>query len=179
MKSTPKKWNVQGQRNNFALGTQRNIYSSDSCWGFALGVTQILAFLAKLWHWGSKPTTGPNANGFALQWNIGLRGVTLYLAPVASWSVWTSSYILSFNLPTHNIDKTFTPIFADGLIKKLILFLYVTSQSQRKYDLIKTSQLEKGSLYYYKKHVFVHRYTCHYKLACFNWVKSYPKRRGI
>ena len=27
----------------------------------------------KLWHWGSKPTGGPNANGFALQWNIGLR----------------------------------------------------------------------------------------------------------
>ena len=26
----------------------------------------------KLWHWGSKPTRGPNANGFALQWNIGL-----------------------------------------------------------------------------------------------------------
>ena len=28
---------------------------------------------AKLWRWGSKPTQGPNANGFALQWNIGLR----------------------------------------------------------------------------------------------------------
>ena len=27
---------------------------------------------AKLWHWGSKPTRGPNVNGFALQWNIGL-----------------------------------------------------------------------------------------------------------
>ena len=26
------------------LGTQRNLYSTDSCWGFALGVTQILAF---------------------------------------------------------------------------------------------------------------------------------------
>ena len=26
---------------------------------------------AKLWRWGSKPTRGPNANGFALQWNIG------------------------------------------------------------------------------------------------------------
>ena len=59
---------------------------------FALGVTQILAlalgvthilFLntnmlippnAKLWRWGSKPTPGPNANGFASQWNICLRG---------------------------------------------------------------------------------------------------------
>ena len=28
---------------------------------------------AKLWCWGSKPTPGPNANGFASQWNIGLR----------------------------------------------------------------------------------------------------------
>ena len=30
---------------------------------------------AKLWHWGSnsKPTRGPNANGFASQWNVGLR----------------------------------------------------------------------------------------------------------
>ena len=26
-----------------------------------------------LWHWGSEPTRGPNTNGFALQWNIGLR----------------------------------------------------------------------------------------------------------
>ena len=26
---------------------------------------------AKLWHWGSKPTRGPNTNGFALLWNIG------------------------------------------------------------------------------------------------------------
>ena len=26
---------------------------------------------AELWHWGSKTTRGPNANGFALQWNIG------------------------------------------------------------------------------------------------------------
>ena len=26
---------------------------------------------AKVWHWGSKPTPVPNANGFASQWNIG------------------------------------------------------------------------------------------------------------
>ena len=30
---------------------------------------------AKLWRWGSKPTPVPNANGFASQWNIGLKGV--------------------------------------------------------------------------------------------------------
>ena len=30
-------------------------------------------FDAKFWRWGSKPTSGPNANGFASQWNIGLR----------------------------------------------------------------------------------------------------------
>ena len=28
----------------------------------------------KLWHWGSEPTRGPNANGFASQWKIGFRG---------------------------------------------------------------------------------------------------------
>ena len=28
---------------------------------------------AKLWRWGCKPTPGPNAKGFASQWNIGLR----------------------------------------------------------------------------------------------------------
>ena len=41
---------------------------------FALGVTQILAFLDtnKL---GSKPTRGPNASVFALQWNIGFTYV--------------------------------------------------------------------------------------------------------
>ena len=26
---------------------------------------------AKFSHWGSKPTSGPNVNDFALQWNIG------------------------------------------------------------------------------------------------------------
>ena len=49
---------------------------------FALGVTQISSVFryqhfgignAKLWRWGSKPTPVPNANGFASQWNIGLR----------------------------------------------------------------------------------------------------------
>ena len=68
----------------------------------ALGVTQILAFAlgdnanfsvrvrgnanfdvfryqhvgisnVKLWRWGSKPTRGPNANGFASQWNMGFK----------------------------------------------------------------------------------------------------------
>ena len=28
---------------------------------------------AKLWRWGSEPKPGPNANGFASQWNIGFR----------------------------------------------------------------------------------------------------------
>ena len=26
----------------------------------------------KLWRWGSMPMAGPNANGFASQWNIGI-----------------------------------------------------------------------------------------------------------
>ena len=28
----------------------------------------------KLWRWGSNPTRGSNANGFASPWNIGLKG---------------------------------------------------------------------------------------------------------
>ena len=48
---------------------------------FEFGVTQILAFFdtnmlvfptRNCGVWGSKPTRGPNANGFASQWNIGL-----------------------------------------------------------------------------------------------------------
>ena len=27
---------------------------------------------AKVWHWGSQPTRGPNANGLVSQWNTGL-----------------------------------------------------------------------------------------------------------
>ena len=40
-----KKRYVHGQRKNFAFGTQRNLYSTDLRWGFALGVTQILKFV--------------------------------------------------------------------------------------------------------------------------------------
>ena len=65
MKLTPKKRNVHGQRERFAFGTQRNLYSTDLCWGFALGVTQVLAFI------DTKPMQGPNANDFASQWSIG------------------------------------------------------------------------------------------------------------
>ena len=42
MKWTPKKRNVHGQRESFVLGTQRNLYFTDSRWEFALGVTQII-----------------------------------------------------------------------------------------------------------------------------------------
>ena len=45
---------------------------------FLLGVTQILAFLdtnmlVSPTRWWSKPTGGPNANGFVWQWNIGCK----------------------------------------------------------------------------------------------------------
>ena len=40
MKSTHKKRNVHGQRKRFAFGTQRNLYSTGSRWGFALGDTK-------------------------------------------------------------------------------------------------------------------------------------------
>ena len=36
---------------------------------------------AKVWLWGSKPTPGPNANGFASQWNIGF---SLYIGKQTS-----------------------------------------------------------------------------------------------
>ena len=44
MKSTYTKLNVHGQRQNFVLGTQRNLYSTDLHLGFASGETQILGF---------------------------------------------------------------------------------------------------------------------------------------
>ena len=37
------------------------------------GYQHVGIFNVKLWRWGSKPTRGPNANGFASQWNVGLR----------------------------------------------------------------------------------------------------------
>ena len=85
-------------RTAFALGTQRKKDGMNNMkstrWGFALGVTQILCLAlgvtrnanfsvfryqhvgipkVKLWLWGCKPTPGPNAKGFASQWNIGFR----------------------------------------------------------------------------------------------------------
>ena len=44
MKWAQTTWNVHGQRENVALGTQRNLYSIGLLWGFALGVRQILCF---------------------------------------------------------------------------------------------------------------------------------------
>ena len=67
------------------------LYATDSCCGFTfgdtnfkfvLGVTHIFSVFryqhfgisnAKLWRWESNPTPVPNSNGFAPQWNIGLR----------------------------------------------------------------------------------------------------------
>ena len=41
----------------------------------------------KLWHWGSKPTRGPNANGFASQWHIGFRKLLTLI--LKYWSIIT------------------------------------------------------------------------------------------
>ena len=81
MKSTQTISNVHAQREKFAFGTQRNLYSTDLCWGFALGetqilglasgVTQILAFLDTNMLVYPTQMPGPNTNGFASQWNIG------------------------------------------------------------------------------------------------------------
>ena len=45
MKWAQSTWIVHGQRENFALGTQHDLYYIGSRWGFALPVTQILVFL--------------------------------------------------------------------------------------------------------------------------------------
>ena len=57
MKSTPKKRNVHGQREKFAFGTQRNLYSTDLRWGFALGnanfnLTQVISSVFRYQHVG-------------------------------------------------------------------------------------------------------------------------------
>ena len=44
MKSTAKKRNVHGQCEYFVFGTQHILYSTDSRRGFMLGVMQILVF---------------------------------------------------------------------------------------------------------------------------------------
>ena len=73
----------------FCVGTQCNLYSTGLRLGFASGKTQILGLASgdfrvfryqhvgipkgKVWRWGCKPTPGPDANGLASQWNIGLK----------------------------------------------------------------------------------------------------------
>ena len=52
-----------------------NAYFSVSIGGnanFSVFIYQHVGILnAKLWRWESKPTRGPNVNGFASQWTIG------------------------------------------------------------------------------------------------------------
>ena len=87
-----KKRNVHGQRQNFAFGTQRNLYSTDLVFGFRVGWNANFRFHvggnanfmapryqhvgipnAKFWHWGYCPTPNPDTRDFASQRNIGLR----------------------------------------------------------------------------------------------------------
>ena len=51
---------------------------------------------AKLWLWGSKPMPGPNANGFASQWNIGLRSDVIHERGhcYKHWAVYCSRYVI-------------------------------------------------------------------------------------
>ena len=42
---------------------------------------------AKVWRWGSKPTPGPNANGFVSQWNIGFKRIFKILFQVTSHTI--------------------------------------------------------------------------------------------
>ena len=67
----------------------------DANFKIRIGGTQILSVFryqhvnighVKLWHWGSKATPVPNANGFASQWNIGFS-FTNYKAHVTLLSL--------------------------------------------------------------------------------------------
>ena len=68
---------------------------------------------AKLWHWGSKPTRGPNANGFASQWNVGLtlHCVMSHLGLVSYLLSNTHEYFVFFGevstSPFYNVTMTF------------------------------------------------------------------------
>ena len=92
MKSTQKKHEMYMANAKVLRLVPNATYIQLTCVGVSCLVTQILglasgvfAFLdtnmlvsfalgdAKVWRWGSKPTAVPNANGFASQWNIGLR----------------------------------------------------------------------------------------------------------
>ena len=78
MKSTTKKWNVH---ENFAFGAQHNLYFTDSRWGFALGVMQILKFTLGvtqiLTFLDTNMLVFQARNVFASQWNIGLNSYFL------------------------------------------------------------------------------------------------------
>ena len=84
--------NVHGQRENYVWGDPRQPIIYWLALGFCVGGTTNFMFRfggntnfsvfryqhvgmpnTKLWCWGSKPMPGPNANGFASQWNIGFR----------------------------------------------------------------------------------------------------------
>ena len=79
-----------GQRENFADSTQPILHwltlgfciEGDANFMFRIGGNANFSVFryqhggipnTKLWRWGSKPTPGPNANGFASQWNIGFK----------------------------------------------------------------------------------------------------------
>ena len=63
---------------------------------FTTKYTNMLVYFAlgdsKVWRWGSKPKPGPNANGFALQWNIGF---TVFLVSFTGLTVKSSTVALN------------------------------------------------------------------------------------
>ena len=85
--NTKKKRNVHGQREKFAFGTQRNLYSPDLHLGLALGVTQILGLASGVTQiftfFDSNKSVFPRQNSgiegldqrknVASQWNIGFK----------------------------------------------------------------------------------------------------------
>ena len=84
----PKNMKCTWPMENFAFGTQRNLYSIDLHLGFTLGATNFTFGIecfgdfryqhvgignAKSSHRVCNPRQGPDASGFASQWNIGLK----------------------------------------------------------------------------------------------------------
>ena len=127
MKSTQKTLNVHGQHKNFAFGTQRkkialgtqcNLYSTDSRWGFALGDTKNLRHPTQ--KIPSQRQRQYPTNGFAAQWNIGctvgiivLQGRLLGITNIMFGLLHINCQLMRVNMmqTVHNVITSFNWVF--------------------------------------------------------------------
>ena len=68
---------------------------------------------ARLWHWVSRPTAGPNANGFASQRNIGFKRAFLYNLGYLSDTSNRRMLSCSQAIPQHSNTQCVVPIPPD------------------------------------------------------------------